>query len=88
MNGKQMYSCRVDSSNDKVRPDVTLVAEKVLFKQCHTCHNTWLATGRQRMEFKGGGDKGGGKFRASGVSAVCLRMRKTRGRTLQLFRLL
>lgn len=78
MNSKQMYPCRINSSNDKVRPDVALVAEQVLFKECHACHNAWLAAGRQRVEFEGGGDEGGGKFCASGGSVVCLKMRKTK----------
>lgn len=80
MNSKQMYPCGIDPSNDKVRPDVALVAEQVLFKECHTCHNAWLTAGGQRVELEVGGDKGGGKFCASGgVSVVCLKMRKTRG---------
>lgn len=72
-----MHSCGINSSNNKIRADVALVAEQVLFKECHTGHNTWLAAGGQRVELEGGGDESSGKFCASGgLVMVGLRRRR------------
>ena len=57
-----MASCRITSCNNKVCPDVTLIAEEVLLEHCHDCDDAWFAAGGESVEFEIGGDEGCGEF--------------------------
>lgn len=68
VHGEEVNSGRVDSGNNEVCSDVSLVSEKVLLEHSHTGDYSWLATGGESMELKVGGDDGGGELSAALVS--------------------
>lgn len=62
VHGEEPDARGVDACDDEVRADVALVAEEVLFQECHHGHHTRLAAGAERVQFEVGGDERGGEF--------------------------
>ena len=70
VNGEESYPGGVNPSNDKVCADVALVAEEVLFQHGHAGDDSWLAAGRESVQFEVGGDDGGCEFGVSGCAGA------------------
>lgn len=62
VDGKETNSRGVNSSDNEIRADVSLISEEMLFEHRHARHHSRLASGGEGMELQLRGDEGGGKL--------------------------
>lgn len=63
MNGEEADACGVDTSDDEIGADVTLVSEKMLLEHRHTRHDSRFSAGGERVQLQLRGDQGRGELR-------------------------
>lgn len=62
MHSEESNTRRIDTSNDKISTDMSLVLEEMLFQHRHTGDHSGLSACREGMQFEVRGDEGGGEF--------------------------
>ncbi len=70
VHGEEADARGVDPGDDEVRADVALVAEEVLFEQCHYGDYARFAARGEGVQFEVGGDEGGGEFGVGGCAGA------------------
>lgn len=70
VNSEETNACGVNPCHDKIRADVSLVAEEVLFQHCHAGDDAGRPAGREGVQFEVGGDQCGGKLGISGGTSA------------------
>ena len=66
MDGEEMCAGGVDTRNNEVGANVTLVTEQVLLQHGHAGNDAGLAAGREGVQFEVGGDDGGSELGVCG----------------------
>lgn len=66
VDGEEMCASGVNTGNDEVSANVTLVAEQVLFQHGHAGNDAGLAAGGEGVQFEVRGDDGGGELGVGG----------------------
>ena len=63
VDGEEVVAGWIAAGYDEVGADVALVAEEVLFQQCHDGDDARFAAGAEGVQFEVGADERGGEFR-------------------------